>query len=140
MCVCVCVCVCVCERERERKCICVCKVMRVERVGVQMLEFDGQNSCDHFEPVVHPATKTITLPSSSSRQLTVYADTSAEWRYGTFEHRPETEEAHSGKPRRHRLFTEALRTEYSGGIGKRKKIFFFDFSKKAENHFKKSGK
>ena len=61
-----CVCVCVRERERERErvcvCVCVCKVMRVEREGVQMLELDGQNSCDHFEPVLHPATK----PSPSS--------------------------------------------------------------------------
>ena len=55
-------CVCVCEEERERErerelCYgkiiavgspeCVCKVMRVEREGVQMLELDGQNSCDH---------------------------------------------------------------------------------------------
>ena len=118
----------------------MCKVMRVEREGVQMLEFDGQNSCDHFEPVLHPATKTITLPSSSSRQLTVYADTSAEWRYGTFEHRPETEEAHTGKPRRHQLFTEALRTEYSGGIGKRKKKIFFRFFKKSGKSFLKKRK
>ena len=74
-------------------CVCVCEVIRVEREGVQMLEFDGQNSCDHFEPVLHP----VTLLSSSSRQLMLYADTSAEWRYGTFEHRPETKEAHTGR-------------------------------------------
>ena len=55
-------CQCVCEggggRERELwygdiaavgspECVCVCKVMRAEREGVQMLELDGQNSCDH---------------------------------------------------------------------------------------------
>ena len=44
------------ERERERK------LMREEREGVQMLEFDGQNSCDHFEPVLHPATKPSPSP------------------------------------------------------------------------------
>ena len=27
-----------------------------------MLEFDGQNSCDHFEPVLHPATKPSPSP------------------------------------------------------------------------------
>ena len=41
--------------------LCLCKVTRVEREGVQMLKFDGQNACDHFEPDLHPATK----PSSS---------------------------------------------------------------------------
>ena len=70
----------------------------------------------------------------------VHTDASAEWRYGTFEHRPETEEAHTGKPRRHRLFTEALRTVYSGGIGKRKTFFFFFliFQKKRKIIFKKA--
>ena len=66
---------------------------------------------------------------------------SGEWRYDTFEHQSETEEAHTGKPKRHRLCTEALRTLYSGSVGnEKKKIFFGDFSKKAENHFKKSRK
>ena len=41
-------------RERE--------VMTVEREGAQMLEFDGQNACDHFEPVLHPATKPSPSP------------------------------------------------------------------------------
>ena len=27
-----------------------------------MLEFDGQNACDHFEPVLHPATKPSPSP------------------------------------------------------------------------------
>ena len=27
-----------------------------------MLEFDGQNNCDHFEPVLHPATKPSPSP------------------------------------------------------------------------------
>ena len=29
-----------------------------------MLEFDGQNTCDHFEPVLHPATKPSSSPPS----------------------------------------------------------------------------
>ena len=60
VCVCVYVCVCVWERERERER--ESKVMRMEREGVQMLEFNGQNSCDHFEPVLHPATKPLPSP------------------------------------------------------------------------------
>ena len=68
------VCVCMRERERERErervcvcvslcvCVCVCEVMRVERQGVQMLEFDWQNSYDHFETVLHPATKPSPSP------------------------------------------------------------------------------
>ena len=55
-------CQCVCEGGGEREsyataksqqlaalntCVCVCKVMRAEREGVQMLDLDGQNSCDH---------------------------------------------------------------------------------------------
>ena len=29
---------------------------------MQMLEFDGQNACDRFEPVLHPATKPSPSP------------------------------------------------------------------------------
>ena len=109
-----------------------------------MLESDGQNSCDHFEPVLHPVTKPSPSPPprrGSSRYLPTHQISSAEWRNGAFEFRPETEEAHTGKPRRYQLFTEALQTVNSGGGGKtKKKNFWGDFSKKAENHFQKSGK
>ena len=57
---------------------------------------------------------------------------------GTIEHRPETEEAHTGKPRRHRLFTEALRKVDSGGVGKRKKFFSAIFQKKRKIIFQKA--
>ena len=90
----------------------------------------------------------ITLPSPLSRLFTLYANMqhgcgrqilSAEWRYGAFELRSETEEAHTGKPRRHWLFTEALRTIDSGGVGTRKKkILFAIFKKKWKIIFKKA--
>ena len=91
VCVCVCVCVCVRERERERERVSECKVIRLEREGVQMLEFDGQNSCDHFEPVLHPPTKPSPspLPVANTEHGCGCQISSVEWRYSTFEHRPE---------------------------------------------------
>ena len=63
---CQCVCVCVC--------VCVCEVMRVEREGVHMVEFHGQNSCRHFKPVLHRATKPSPSPPPH-RQPTPYPNT-----------------------------------------------------------------
>ena len=87
--------VCVCERERESVCVCEC-VMRVEREGVHTLEFEGQNSCDHFETVLHPATKpSPSLPpgrGSPHYTPTCSMASTTEWRCGAFELRPETEE------------------------------------------------
>ena len=105
MSVCECVCVSVCvyererERERERESVCVCEVMRVEREGVQLQEFEGQNSCDHFETVLHPTTKqspslqpgrgsphyTPTRSMAASVQIST-----TEWRCHAFELRLET--------------------------------------------------
>ena len=51
------------------------------------------------------------------------------------EHRPETEE-----PRRHRLFTEALRIVDSGGVGKRNKFLLLRFFKKSGKSFLKKRK
>ena len=69
-------------------------------------------------------------------------DTARRWRYGTFEHRPEMEETHTSKARRHRLFTEALRKVDRGGVGKRKKkkknFFVAIFQKKRKITFKKA--
>ena len=106
----VCVRVCVCERERERDR--ESKVMRVEREGRK--------------------------PCSNTQRACKCQISSAEWRYGTFEHPPETEEAHTGKPKRHRLFTEVLRTVNSGGVGKRNFFLFSIFKKKRKVKKKKS--
>ena len=108
-------------------CVCVC-VMSVEREGVQMPEFEGQNSCDHFETVLHAPTRSMA--------------STTEWRYGAFELRPETEEGTNRQTKTSpTVYRSHSNTRDSGGVGN---DFFFgggcDFSKKEENNFEKSGK
>ena len=92
-----------------------------------------RNSCDHFEPVLHP--------SPSSRQHTQHCCrcqiSSAEWRNGRVEKRRlrtstgNGRSACTGKLRRDWLFTKALRTIDSGGVSKRTKKIFLGFFKKS---------
>ena len=92
------------------------------------VEREGRKRCTPTRSV--PASVRFRVPSG---------DTAPEWRYDTFEHRPETEDAHTGKPKRHRLFTEVLRTVSSGGVSKRKKNFLFAiFQKKRKIIFEKA--
>ena len=122
---CVCVCVCVCERERERE------VMRVEREGVQMLEFDGQNSCHHFEPLLHPATKPSPSPP---RRAVRHHECRVEIRH----FRTLTGNGRSSY-RQTKMSPTVYRTVCSGGIGKRnKKKIFLIFQKKRKIIFKKA--
>ena len=80
-------CQCVRERERERE----SEVMRVEREGVQMLE---------FETVLHPATKRspwskqpITRSMAASVQISRFRPLSGDTALSNLDRKPETEEA-----------------------------------------------
>ena len=143
---CVCVCVRVRERERERESVCVCEreVMTVEREGVQMLEFDGQNSCDHLEPVLHPATKPSPPPPPPPLS---WRQPRRAWRNGAFEApnfdrvlKPETEKripANQDVTDCPKLFERSI---VAVPINEIKKFGGGDFSKKSGKQFLKKRK
>ena len=139
---CRCVCVCVCERERERECVCVCVCVKWWGLkgggwGVQMLEFDGQNSCDHFEPVLHPATKPSPSPPPrrGSSRCTPTRVPSGDTALSNIDRKrkkriPANQDVTDCLPK---LFVRYI---VAASVNE-KKIYFGggDFSKKAENHF-----
>ena len=113
--------------------------MTVEREGVQMLEFDGQNSCDHLEAVLHPATK----PSHPPPPPLLSRQPRWAWRNGAFEApnfdlvlKPETEKripANQDVTNCPKLFERLI---VAVSINEIKKIGGGgDFLKKAENNF-----
>ena len=112
---------------------------------MQMLEFDGQNACDHFEPVLHPATKPSPSPPPPLRGSPCYMPTQS-IAAGVRFRVPSADTALSNidRKRKKRIaanqdVTDCLPKLFEKSIVavsvNEKKNFFSDFSKKAESHF-----
>ena len=135
-CVSVYVCVCVWERERERECVCVCvceKWWGWKGRGCNCWSSKGKTLAitsrpSSIPPLNHHPPFTLVEAAHTIRQHAAwlrasrFQTLSGDTTLSNLDWKPETE---TGKPRRHWLFTEAIRTLDSGGVSNEKRIFFF---------------
>ena len=119
---------CVCERERERE---------REREGERVMRVEREGARTLYANTKHGQHEAWLRASDFECRVEVgtHRHPCGDTALAICEHRPETEE-----PRRHRLFTEALRIVDSGGVGKRNKFLLLRFFKKSGKSFLKKRK